>query len=530
MKQSTFSRNATFNGVLQLATPLATTSGTTKDFTIPAGVKRVQVMAVGISVSGTSVPMVRLGTGGTPATTGYIGNGGFVYTTNTNDTGQSTAGFIMSTTIIASDVVTFQLDLELESAASNTWVAKGMGFNHANSGIFLFGGRVSLSGALDIVRLTTVNGTDTFDAGEINVAYESIPSSSADLAAFALNPGGRLTLASGDPYYDPQNTVAVSGQDTTADTVTVTAHGWKVGTMVVSSATSGGITAATTYYCGNITTNTVTLHTTLAAAIAGTSKLDITGAVTANLTAFGVANQTIYYTPAVHNQIALWTGSAWTAVTFSELSQALGTLTGSIGYDVFAYINSAGAAALELLAWSSATARATAVTLQDGRWCKSGDKTRLLLGSFYTRDTTLTESSLQNRLVSNIYNSSDTRLMYSDATSHTYATNTYRQWNNAASSKITYFNSIPRAIFCGGTVEITSSATGFSIVAFCKDSTSTLDPGGGYSIMAMNQGYASGVHITYPPDLGYHYISVNEKSTAGTGTFTAMYIHGNIQG
>jgi hypothetical protein len=30
----------------------------------------------------------------------------------------------------------------------------------------------TLSGALDRLRLTTVNGTDTFDAGSINIMYE----------------------------------------------------------------------------------------------------------------------------------------------------------------------------------------------------------------------------------------------------------------------------------------------------------------------------------------------------------------------
>jgi hypothetical protein len=34
------------------------------------------------------------------------------------------------------------------------------------------GGSVALSGTLDRVRITTVNGTDTFDAGSINILYE----------------------------------------------------------------------------------------------------------------------------------------------------------------------------------------------------------------------------------------------------------------------------------------------------------------------------------------------------------------------
>jgi hypothetical protein len=34
------------------------------------------------------------------------------------------------------------------------------------------GGNKTLSATLDRVRITTVNGTDTFDAGSINISYE----------------------------------------------------------------------------------------------------------------------------------------------------------------------------------------------------------------------------------------------------------------------------------------------------------------------------------------------------------------------
>jgi hypothetical protein len=36
----------------------------------------------------------------------------------------------------------------------------------------LTAGSATLSGTLDRVRITTVNGTDTFDAGSINILYE----------------------------------------------------------------------------------------------------------------------------------------------------------------------------------------------------------------------------------------------------------------------------------------------------------------------------------------------------------------------
>ena len=144
------------------------------------------------------------------------------------------------------------------------------------------------------------------------------------------------------------------------------------------------------------------------------------------------AKTTIYYTPFVHNVINLWDGANWKPTTFAETSLALGTLTSGKPYDVFGYL-SGGALALESLAWTNDTTRATAVTIQDGRYCKSGDKTRLLLGTFYTASATTTEDSLRRRLVGNMYNQVQRRLFRSSGqASHSYASGTYRTWNNDA--------------------------------------------------------------------------------------------------
>ena len=140
------------------------------------------------------------------------------------------------------------------------------------------------------------------------------------------------------------------------------------------------------------------------------------------------AKTSIFYTPYVHNGIVLWDGADWVPTTFTERTLALGTLTNARPYDVFAYFAS-GVVTLELLAWTSDTARATAVTLQDGRYCKSGDKTRLLLGTFYTTSTTATESSLLNRYVGNVYNRVQMPQKSAAGAAHTYNTSTLRQWN-----------------------------------------------------------------------------------------------------
>lgn len=135
---------------------------------------------------------------------------------------------------------------------------------------------------------------------------------------------------------------------------------------------------------------------------------------------------TIIYTPYIGNKIALYNGAGWDIVTFPEISLALGTLTGSIGYDVFVY-NNGGAAALEFAAWASATARTTNLVLQDGILCKTGALTRRYVGSFYTQTATTTEDSKTRRLLWNYYNRVPRFLQCADTTdSWTYTTATWR--------------------------------------------------------------------------------------------------------
>lgn len=148
-------------------------------------------------------------------------------------------------------------------------------------------------------------------------------------------------------------------------------------------------------------------------------------------TADQTAKTNIYYTPYVSNVINLWDGNLWKCVTFSEVTLALGTLTTLKLYDVFAYL-SAGALALEVLVWTNGTTRATDVTLQDGRYCKSGDKTRLLLGTFYTISATTTHDSFDARYLGNVYNRRPRLGYHAVIASHTYASSTPRPWNNSA--------------------------------------------------------------------------------------------------
>jgi hypothetical protein len=55
--------------------------------------------------------------------------------------------------------------------SGNTWVSSHT-LKTATNLLGVGGGDVTLTGALDRLILTTVNGTDTFDAGSINILYE----------------------------------------------------------------------------------------------------------------------------------------------------------------------------------------------------------------------------------------------------------------------------------------------------------------------------------------------------------------------
>ena len=165
--------SATIAGAsITLGTSVASTSGTSIDFTsIPSWVKRVTVMFNGVSTNGTSHSLVRLGTSGGIAASGYLSGTGFVWTSaNACQAYTDTAGFLTCVSFTAAGV--FSGAFVLTNLSSNAWVAAGTLYRSDAGQVFMPSGSVTLSGTLDRVRITTVNGTDTFDAGSINIAYE----------------------------------------------------------------------------------------------------------------------------------------------------------------------------------------------------------------------------------------------------------------------------------------------------------------------------------------------------------------------
>lgn len=154
--------------LLTQATSVASTSGTSIDFTgIPSWAKRITVMFNGVSTNGSSQVIIQLGDSGGVETSGYIGAASYTAAAATSwssgimwaDTSSAVAAYLRHGTFVISNLT------------SNVWTAFGVTANSIGNN-FITSGTKELSATLDRVRITTVNGTDTFDAGTINIIYE----------------------------------------------------------------------------------------------------------------------------------------------------------------------------------------------------------------------------------------------------------------------------------------------------------------------------------------------------------------------
>lgn len=159
-------------GSLTLATAQATTSGTAIDFTsIPSWVKRITVMFNGVSTNGTSVPIVQLGTSGSGiVTAGYTGSSSII--AGTVSTANNTVGIGLAPSWGAAITVSGTMVITLLNAATGLWSASSCVGDSGAANTFVGGSAITLSGTLDRLRFKPQNGTDTFDAGSVNIMYE----------------------------------------------------------------------------------------------------------------------------------------------------------------------------------------------------------------------------------------------------------------------------------------------------------------------------------------------------------------------
>ena len=166
------------NAVNQSNTAVASTSGTSIDFTgIPSWCKRLTVMLSGVSLSGTDGIILQLGDSGGLEISGYVGN---VFSTSDGGTinvvAHSTSFLITSSGGGSSAVNLYsgQVILSLLDASTNTWVMNGSTSPTTTSSaarISIFSGSKPLSSTLTQLSIGR-SGTNTFDAGSVNIMYE----------------------------------------------------------------------------------------------------------------------------------------------------------------------------------------------------------------------------------------------------------------------------------------------------------------------------------------------------------------------
>jgi len=149
-------------------TSVATTSGTSIDYTgIPSWVKRITVMLNGVSGSGSSSFLIQIGAGSID-TASYISESMLTRAAG-NGPDTSTAGYC-----VQSYGASFNHygHMFITNFGSNIWISTHSIMEQSMGATFYGGGVKTLSGTLDRIRLTTKNGTDTFDAGSVNILYE----------------------------------------------------------------------------------------------------------------------------------------------------------------------------------------------------------------------------------------------------------------------------------------------------------------------------------------------------------------------
>lgn len=151
-----------------LGTPQDTTSGTAFDFTsIPSGTITITITLNGVSLSGSDDLLIQLGDAGGIETSGYV--------SGTEDlvsgSASSTAGLIIDGGNAAASI-DGTIVLTLVDSSTNQWVSSSV-CNRGDTSprLRVSAGRKALSAELTQVRLTRT-GSNTFDAGKLNIVFE----------------------------------------------------------------------------------------------------------------------------------------------------------------------------------------------------------------------------------------------------------------------------------------------------------------------------------------------------------------------
>lgn len=234
---------------------------------------------------------------------------------------------------------------------------------------------------------------------------------------------------------------------------------------------------------------------------------------------------TLYLTPYLGNRLGLYDGSLWQVLKFSEKSLSLSLTSGSV-YDVFAYISS-GDVAIETLVWTSGTARATALTLQDGVYVKNGDATRRYMGTICASATNTVANQENKRYIWNMYNRVRAAIKQGVGNIPTwnYNSDTWRQANGAAQNQIDVVNGL----------QLECLTLTYNVLVIAAGATIFGIPGIGYDVTNANNADVNGrvggiatipqlptqAVINHLTGIGKHFYAATERTEGGQATFAS---------
>jgi hypothetical protein len=137
---------------------------------IPSTAKNIQIIIQGVSLTSTDDIWIQVGNG-SYVTTGYLSRGTAPQTSNVVQTVTSTSAFAF---LNGSGANTFNGVINIVNITGNNWVCSGnISSTNGSTNVAsqLTCGSIALGGTLDRVRIT-VSGTNTFDAGSVNIIYQ----------------------------------------------------------------------------------------------------------------------------------------------------------------------------------------------------------------------------------------------------------------------------------------------------------------------------------------------------------------------
>jgi hypothetical protein len=235
------------------------------------------------------------------------------------------------------------------------------------------------------------------------------------------------------------------------------------------------------------------------------------------------AQGTIYFTPYLGNQIALYDGADWQLETFAELSLALSGLTSGKNYDVFVDYNGGTPQLVLGTAWTDDTTRAVALALQNGVYVLTGATDHRYVGTIRTTGTTTTEDSKAKRFVWNIQNQVRRPMAVFEATaSWNYTTATWRQANAAAANQLDFVTGIAGVeVEANLTVSSIQSGVNARSVGIGLDSTTAPSADSAISFSQINNRQTHFCVYRGTPGIGRHtLVWLEQSAAAGTTTWT----------